>query len=350
MGKGDHAGARGIQTDALPIGLGLAAKGPPRTAVEWARAAARAGLESVWIHDSYFERDAVTYASAIAAQVEEIRIGLGAVNPFTRHPVLLAMTMSALDAMATGRTMLGLGTGRPRKLAQMGLRQPRAERVAEVRRAIATMRALWRGEAVPSDSPDLPPIQPEFPPVEPIPVLVAGTQQRMLEVAATEGDGYLARSAESAANVRAHVQAVLEATRRAGRPEERLDIAAYVFALVGNGRRDAAQRARRIPFVIYMMTVQSDESYRHAGFDTDLRDRIAQAWWSKNLELAGRLVPTELLEQHLLLGTLDEVSAGIARYREAGVRVPILQPALQDDEQVELLIRAAVQEALGASA
>jgi 5,10-methylenetetrahydromethanopterin reductase len=327
----------------------LAAKGPPRSAVEWARAAARAGLESVWIHDSYFERDAVTYASAIAAQVEEIRIGLGAVNPFTRNPVLLAMTMSALDAMAPGRTMLGLGTGRPRKLAQMGLRLPRVERVAEVRRAIATMRALWRGEAVPSGSPDLPPIQPEFPPVDPIPILAAGTQLRMLEVAATDGDGYLARSAESAANVRSHVEVVREAARRAGRQEE-LDVAAYVFAFVGKDLDDAAGRVRRIPFVIYMMTVQSDESYRHAGFDTDLRERIAQAWLSKEVELAGRLVPTELLEQHLLLGTLDEVSAGIARYREAGVRVPILQPALQDDEQVELLIRAGVREALGAPA
>ncbi|MGH2556321.1 MAG: hypothetical protein ACRDHO_11465, partial [Actinomycetota bacterium] len=54
-----------------PVGLGLAARGSVSDAVEWAEWARRAGLDSVWIHDSYFERDAVTYASAIASQVED---------------------------------------------------------------------------------------------------------------------------------------------------------------------------------------------------------------------------------------------------------------------------------------
>src|SRR5665213_2800319 len=37
-----------------PIGLGLAARGDVREAVNWAIRAERAGLESVWMHDSYF--------------------------------------------------------------------------------------------------------------------------------------------------------------------------------------------------------------------------------------------------------------------------------------------------------
>ena len=82
------------------VGLGLAARGSTSDVIEWAERARRTGLDSVWIHDSYFERDAVTYASAIASQVPDLRVALGAVNPFTRHPVLIAMTVSALDEMA----------------------------------------------------------------------------------------------------------------------------------------------------------------------------------------------------------------------------------------------------------
>ena len=78
------------------VGLGLAARGAASDAVEWATRALHRGLHSVWIHDSYFEREAVTYASAIASQVPEIRVAMGAVNPFTRHPVVLAMTVSSL--------------------------------------------------------------------------------------------------------------------------------------------------------------------------------------------------------------------------------------------------------------
>ena len=50
-----------------PIGLGMAARGEVSHVVGWADDARRMGVESVWVHDSYFERDAVTYASAIAA-------------------------------------------------------------------------------------------------------------------------------------------------------------------------------------------------------------------------------------------------------------------------------------------
>src|SRR5437879_1759287 len=104
-----------------PVGLGLAARGSVADVVAWSQAAREHGLQSVWIHDSYFERDAVSYASAIASQVPDIRVALGALNPFTRHPVLVAMTISAVDEMAPGRVILGLGSALPLRLAQMGI-------------------------------------------------------------------------------------------------------------------------------------------------------------------------------------------------------------------------------------
>src|SRR5256712_1931657 len=101
------------------VGLGLASRGSVDDCVEWAERARAAGIESVWFHDSYFERDAVTYASAVASQVEEIGIGLGALHPFTRHPVLIAMTVSSLDEMAPSRLRLGPGSALPPRLRQM---------------------------------------------------------------------------------------------------------------------------------------------------------------------------------------------------------------------------------------
>ena len=48
------------------IGLGLAARGDVRDTVEYALEAERLGFESVWIHDSYFERDPISYLATIA--------------------------------------------------------------------------------------------------------------------------------------------------------------------------------------------------------------------------------------------------------------------------------------------
>src|SRR5579864_1795066 len=127
---------------ARPVGLGLAARGSVSDVVEWAEQARAAGLDSVWIHDSYFERDAVTYASAIASQVPDIRVAMGALNPLTRHPVVLAMTVSAIDEMAPGRVILGLGTGLPLRLAQMGIPYTPEIGLERVSQAIDLVRAL----------------------------------------------------------------------------------------------------------------------------------------------------------------------------------------------------------------
>src|SRR2546430_12777921 len=95
------------------VGLGLAARGSADDVVEWARLARDRGLESVWFPDSYFERDAVTYATAVASQVDGIKVSLGALDPYTLQPALLAVTVSALDEKAPERTLLGLGSSVP---------------------------------------------------------------------------------------------------------------------------------------------------------------------------------------------------------------------------------------------
>ncbi|MDQ6795510.1 MAG: LLM class flavin-dependent oxidoreductase, partial [Chloroflexota bacterium] len=189
------------------IGLGLAARGDPTDVVDWSRRARDAGLESVWIHDSYFERDAVTFATATAAGLaadgdDSFRVALGALNPFTRHPVVLAMTGSALDELLPGRIVLGLGTGLPLRLKQMGIPYDPVMAVERVSQTIDQLRALWAGERLPSATPGLPPIQPMFAPTHRIPVVIAAYRKEFVALAAAKADGYLARPAESIPSLR----------------------------------------------------------------------------------------------------------------------------------------------------
>src|SRR6185503_15661710 len=168
---------------AQPIGIGLAARGEVEDVVKWAHEARRRGLDSVWIHDSYFERDAVSYAAAIASQVPDIRVALGALNPLTRHPVVLAMTISAIDEMAPGRVILGMGTGLPLRLAQMGIPYTPDAGVEAISKAIDTVHALWSGQRIPSATPGLPPIQPMFAPVHHVPIYIAAYRTPFLKLA-----------------------------------------------------------------------------------------------------------------------------------------------------------------------
>jgi 1,4-dihydroxy-2-naphthoate polyprenyltransferase len=325
------------------VGLGLAARGSVSDVVDWTERARRRGLESVWVHDSYFERDAVTYVSAIAAQVPEVRVALGALNPYTRHPVLLAMTVSAIDEMAPERVILALGTGLPLRLGQMGIPYAPPEGVARVSAAIDTVRALWAGERIPSAAEGLPPVQPMFPPVHRVPVFIAAYRSPMLRLAGEKADGYLARPAESIPSLVKMLGVMRDSAVDAGRDPADLEVAGYLLTLVDETRREALNRAKREPFVIYMMGVQSDVAMKRAGLDPELRDRVAVAWRAEDYHAAAQLIPDELLDAFMLCGSREEVAARADAYRQAGMHTPVLQPVLQEEEHVEAVLDAAVE-------
>jgi 1,4-dihydroxy-2-naphthoate polyprenyltransferase len=330
-----------------PIGLGLAARGDPEDVVDWSRRARDAGLESVWIHDSYFERDAVSFATAVAAALaregeSSFRLALGAVNPFTRHPVVLAMTGSALDELIPGRVVMGLGTGLPLRLKQMGIPYEPAAAVERVSTAIDQIRALWAGERLPSATEGLPPIQPMFAPAHRIPIVIAAYRREFVALAGQKADGYLARPAESIPSLRGILERLRKAATEAGRDPDSLETAGYLLSLVDKTRREALNRAKREPFVIYMMSVLSDVSLRRAGFETELRDRIAAAWRAEDFTLAGGLIPDELLDAFMLCGTREDVAEkALAFHEETGLGLPLLQPVLQEERQIDELLAAA---------
>jgi 1,4-dihydroxy-2-naphthoate octaprenyltransferase len=330
------------------IGLGFAARGEVDEVVAWSQAARSAGLDSVWVHDSYFERDAVSYVSAIASELgadesqDGFRIAAGALNPYTRHPVVLAMTGSALDEMAPGRIVMGLGTGLPLRLKQMGIGYAPDEAVERVSTTIDTLRALWAGERLPSATEGLPPIQPMFAPPHRIPLVIAAYRKEFVELAGRRADGYLARPAESIPSLTGILRRLRSAATSAGRDPNAIESAGYLLTLVDKSRRDALNRAKREPFVIYMMSVLGDVSLKRAGFECDLRDRIAAAWRAEEFHEAAGLIPDELLDAFMLCGTAEQVAEGaLAFHLRAGLEVPLLQPVLQEASQVEELLDAA---------
>jgi 1,4-dihydroxy-2-naphthoate octaprenyltransferase len=330
------------------IGLGLAARGEVDEVVAWSAAARTSGLDSVWIHDSYFERDAVSFVSAIASELGEderedgFRIALGAVNPFTRHPVVLAMTGSALDEMAPGRIVMGLGTGLPLRLKQMGIPYAPDTAVERVSTAMDQVRALWAGERLPSATEGLPPIQPMFAPPHRIPLVIAAYRKEFVELAGEKADGYLARPAESIASLGGIIRRLRASAEAAGRDPESVESAGYLLSLVDTSRREALNRAKREPFVIYMMSVLGDISLKRAGFERELRDRIAAAWRAEEFHTAAGLIPDEMLDAFMLCGTAEEVAAGaLAFHEKAGLELPLLQPILQEEAQVGALLEAA---------
>ena len=127
--------------------LGVRAHGDldPRSCIAIAEAAETHGFASLWFAENPFQRGLMPAASACAAATLRLRIGLGIVNPYTRHPSLIAMEFAALDELAAGRARLGLGSGIGAQIARLHFAwRP----LAAMRDAIHIVRALLAGEEV----------------------------------------------------------------------------------------------------------------------------------------------------------------------------------------------------------
>ena len=221
------------------------------------------------------------------------------------------MTGSALDEMLPGRIVMGLGTGLPLRLKQMGIPyEPDARRRAASREAIDQLRALWAGERLPSATPGLPPIQPMFPPTHRIPLVIAAYRKEFVALAGQKADGYLARPAESIPSLRGILERLARCGHR-GRARPARDRDGRLPAVAR--RRDAARGAQpgEARAVRHLHDVGPLATSRSGGPASrpSLRDRIAAAWRAEDYTTAGNLIPDELLDAFMLCGTREDVAA-----------------------------------------
>ena len=118
----------------------------PRRSITLAVCAEASGFASIWFAENPFNRGVLPAAAACAAATQRIGIGIGVLNPYNRHPTLMAMEIGALDELAQGRARLGIGSGIASATERMGLAADRP--LAAVRDAFAIVRALLAGEEV----------------------------------------------------------------------------------------------------------------------------------------------------------------------------------------------------------
>lgn len=290
-----------------------------RSAVRAAVLAEQAGCDDVWVTEDYLERGAFSLAGAIAGATSRIRIGVGVVNPWTRHPGLIAMEYATLDELSGGRAVLGLGASNARWMDdQLGI--PFEHPIDRLYECVRVIRELMTGNRVEHDGRHFHVhAQLAFSPVRPDPPIVVGVKgPRAIAQARTSADGILLSVLSSppyVAAVRARVGPDVE-------------LAAYVALAVDDAAGRARDRLR--PTVAAFLGVHGDsEITRTAGLDPDLADELRTGW------AAGRprvdLVTDELVDRFTVCGNHIEAAASWQRFAEAGLDVAIVR----DDPEVE---------------
>ena len=63
---------------------------------EYGRIADDLGYDSLWVTERYLHEETASMLGYLAAATSRVKLGVGVVNPFTRHPALLAMMAATL--------------------------------------------------------------------------------------------------------------------------------------------------------------------------------------------------------------------------------------------------------------
>ena len=183
--------------------------------LEWARRADAGPFSSLGVIDRlvYPNYEPMVVLAAAAAVTQRVRLMTVILIATLRNAGILAKEAASVDALSEGRLTLGLAVGRREddfRAAPASIRD-RGRRFEE---QLALMRRVWSGApAVEGDGPvGPPPVQSGGPPV-----LIGGSDPRVLRRAGRLGDGYISGGREPSAVAETY-RTVEEAWKEAGRP------------------------------------------------------------------------------------------------------------------------------------
>ena len=196
---------------------------------EYAQLAEQSGFESIWVTERYFHEETFSLLGFLAAATQTIRIGVGVVNPYTRHPALLAMAAATVDRISGGRLMLGLGRS-DRSVIEGKMTIAYGNPRARLEAAVTTIRGLLAGEAGGGERTREDTIQLAVKPLQSrIPIYLGAIGPRALRLAGAIADGVLLNAYTPVSYVRYAVEEVRAAARDAGRDPDSIDIACMLI-------------------------------------------------------------------------------------------------------------------------
>jgi 5,10-methylenetetrahydromethanopterin reductase len=277
-------------------------------------------------------RDSVTALAAFATATTRVTLGCTQVVRL-RSPVLMAQTLASLDELAGGRVVLCPGActrvqGDKHALDFVDPPQALREWIEVMRLLMTGDRVSYEGKVV-----RIAGVQLGWKPIRArVPLWIAATSATGLAMAGALGDGVLLNtvaSPEYSANAIAIVRRAVEASGR--------DWASFEVAqLINTSVEDDADRAvdavrwevatKFLPGKFQMQAgprVRVGEPY----IDPALVPSLEAAHHRGGPDALARALPATMVQGLTAAGTPDDVRARIQRYRDAGVRLPIVRPA-----------------------
>ena len=309
------------------------------------------GYSHAWIADSQMLwSDCYATLALAATRTSRMRIGTGVAVSGTRPTPVTAAAIATINALAPGRTFLGIGTGN----TAMRVMGKKPQNIREFDRYLTSLRPLLRGQEAEGD--DGQPIRHIMPDKgfvnfkDPIPLYVSGFGPRSLGLAGKHGDGAIF-AATTAGGVRAAWHMIEKGAEEAGRALSREDYPTCTLTTIvvlEEGEARDSERVKRGCGAMAMAAVHySYDQYRNFGHQPP--NAYAGIWDDYTALLESypaerrhqrihgghncwvlpeeeRFLTHEVLTAGAMIGTRDELIERLSEMRQSGLQQVAILP------------------------
>jgi 5,10-methylenetetrahydromethanopterin reductase len=295
---------------AIRFGIRVPTQGTPQETGAYAAKVEAAGFDFLWMPDTPLLagrwRDVYVHLTCAALNTSRLHLGPGVTNPLTRHPVATASAILSLDEASQGRAELVVGTG----YSSAYIIGRKAATRASMRQATDLWRSIFQGRTT-----ELGGLEINLTPPRPqLPIYLAATGPKMLQLAGEIADGVLIQVGAAPGTVAWALEQVEIGMQRAGRQRHEvarlLVITARVDAdkprALDHMRPSAAGMYRHQHAKILLETAGLSVPASLPAYPRPYPDLSHAVDWEE-AKRATTFVPDEAVEALLAVGSAEDI-------------------------------------------
>ncbi|MDE2580365.1 MAG: LLM class flavin-dependent oxidoreductase [Rhodospirillales bacterium] len=293
-------------SEPLPALSLVAVPGRRRLTVELAREIERRGFAGIFTPSLF---GTLSLSEALAWTTERIVFGPSIAPIYARTVLDFAQSAAFLHEVSGGRFRLGIGVAHAPSHRRMGVVPGRP--LHDIRAFVTGLRAVEGLGPLP-------------------PVIIAALRRKMVALAGEIGDGVVFANA-----VRDHMASSLGALSAARRNDPGFFVGAMIPTCIA-ADLDAARAVNRRSLTAYAMMPNYRNYWKEAGFEADMTAVERALAEDRAADVPGCLTD-RWLDQVSLAGPAERVKEGLAAWRAAGVRTPIVVPSSAAGNQMRAI-------------
>ncbi len=224
----------------MRFGLRVPTQGTAQETGAFAEQVEAAGFDFLWMPDTPLLagrwRDIYVHLTCAALCTSRLRLGPGVTNPLTRHPMVTASAILSLDEVSDGRADLVAGSG----YSSAYIIGRKAATLATMQQAAQLWRSIFQGHPTELGGLEIN----LMPPRPQLPIYLAATGPKMLQLAGEIADGVLIMVGASPGTLAWALEQIEIGMQRARRPRHEVQRIVVVTARVEADKARAIDHMR----------------------------------------------------------------------------------------------------------